>query len=225
MWSPFRDYNYAIHKLLQDAAAKHLGALHGRVLDVGCGSSPYRELLPPDAVYIGVDRRRQAHGALLAAADALPFADGSFDGVMCTEMIEQSPRPWLLANELARVLRPGGRLYLTAPFDWHFFDEPYDHFRFTTHGLRAILTDANFTIDEMEKVGGMFSAFGAKLLEQIVQGGWMPAARAVGLRRGSYFLAALGALPWNAMMMLVTPSLDRLSSRNPFSIAVVAVRS
>ncbi|HEX4462421.1 MAG TPA: class I SAM-dependent methyltransferase [Polyangia bacterium] len=225
MWSPFRDYNYAIHKLLEDAAARHLGALRGRVLDVGCGSSPYRELLPRDATYVGVDRRRQAHGALLAAADALPFADGSFDGVLCTEMIEQSPRPWQLADELARVLRPGGRLYLTAPFDWHFFDEPYDYFRFTTHGLRALLTDAGFTIDDMEKVGGMFSAFSAKLLEQIVQGGWLRAANAVGLRRGSYFLAALGALPWNATMSLVTPALDRLSSRNPFAIAVVAVRS
>jgi len=225
MWSPLRDYNYSIHKLLQDAARRHLGQLHGRVLDVGCGMSPYREFLPADAVYVGVDRLQQSHAALLAAADELPFADGSFDGVMCTEMIEQSPRPWRLIAELARVLRPGGRLYLTAPFDWHFVDEPYDYFRFTTHGVRALLNDAGLEVERMEKVGGMFSAFAGKLLEQIVLEGWMRVAGFVGLRRGTYFLAALGSLPWNATATLLAPVLDLLSNRNPFSVAVVAVRA
>jgi SAM-dependent methyltransferase len=225
MWSPLRDYNYAVHKLLEDAARRHLGALHGRVLDVGCGTSPYRELLPSDVEYVGVDRRRQAGSALLAVADALPFADGTFDGVICTEMIEQSPRPWQLVAELARVLRRGGRLYLTAPFDWHFFDEPYDYFRFTTHGVRALLVDGGFEIERMDKVGGMFSAFAGKLLEKIVQDGWLRAAERIGMRRGSYFLAAIASLPWNAAMTVLMPPLDRIGNRNPFSVAVTAVRT
>jgi SAM-dependent methyltransferase len=224
MWSPFRDYNYSVHKLLEEAARRHLGELHGRVLDVGCGPSPYRELLPPDARYVGVDYKRQPGVALIAAADALPFADGSFDGVMCTEMIEQSPRPWQLMAELARVIKPGGRLYLTAPFDWHFVDEPYDYFRFTTHGLCALLADAGFEVEVMERVGGMFSAFFGKLLEQIVQEGWLRVARAAGIRRGAYFAAALGALPANTALRVVGPTLDRLSQRNPFAVATRAVR-
>jgi SAM-dependent methyltransferase len=225
MWSPLRDYNYSVHKLLQDAARRHLGALHGRVLDVGCGTAPYRELLPADAVYIGVDRSRNSQAAVLGAADALPFADGSFDGVICTEMIEQSPRPWQMIAELGRVLRSGGRLYLTAPFDWHFFDEPYDYFRFTTHGVRALLSDGGFRIERMEKVGGMFSAFAGKLLEKVVQDGWLRAAHRIGLRRGSYFLAAIGSLPWNAAVTVLAPPLDRIGNRNPFSVAVTAVRA
>ena len=216
MWSPFRDYNYSVHKLLGDAARRHLGSLHGRVLDVGCGSAPYRELLPPDAVYYGIDRSAKTAAVVLGAADALPFADGSFDGVICTETIEQSRRPWRTVAELARVLRAGGRLYMTAPFDWHFF---------TTHGVRALLEDGGFAVEEMENVGGMFTAFGAKLVEQIVQGGWLPAARLAGLRRGAYFAAALGALPFNAAITAIGPHLDRLSRRNPFSVAVVAVRT
>jgi SAM-dependent methyltransferase len=225
MWSPFKDYNYSVHRLLEGAARRHLPGLHGRVLDVGCGTAPYRELLPVDAVYVGIDRSRHSAAALLGAADALPFADRSFDGVICTETIEQSPRPWQLVAELGRVLRPNGRLYMTAPFDWHFFDEPYDYFRFTTHGVRALLTDGGFEIEAMENVGGMFTAFAAKLLEQIVQGGWLPAARRAGIRRGAYFAAALAALPFNAALTVVGPHLDRLSERNPFSVAVVAVRA
>jgi hypothetical protein len=122
------------------------------------------------------------------------------------------------------VLRRGGRLYLTSPFDWHFFDEPYDYYRFTTHGVRVLLSDAGFDIEQMELVGGMFSAFSAKLLEQIVQGFWLPVAQRVGIRRGAYLIAALAALPWNATATRFAPTLDRLSKRNPFSIAARAVR-
>jgi SAM-dependent methyltransferase len=224
MWSPLRDYNYSIHKLLQDAARRHLRKLHGRVLDVGCGPSPYREFLRADAIYVGVDRSPEPHVSLLAAGEMLPFADGSFDGVMCTEMLEQSPRPWQVVPELARVLRPGGRLYVTAPFDWHFIDEPHDYFRFTTHGLRLLLEDAGFEIETLEMLGGMFSSFSAKLLEQIVVEGWLRVARAAGMRRGTYLVAALASLPWNVAATALAPLLDRLSTRNPFSIAAVAVR-
>lgn len=224
MWSPFRDYNYPIHRLLADAARRHLSDLHGHVLDVGCGTSPYRGYLPADARYLGVDRAAGSEARARVDFGALPFADGSFDGVICTEVIEQSPRPWQTLAELARVLRPGGRLYLTAPFDWHFFDEPYDYFRFTTHGVRALLEDAGFTVETIDPVGGLFSALGGKLLEDVVQGLWLPLARAAGITRGAYLAAALASLPWNLVATVALPPLDRLIARNPFSIAAKAVR-
>ena len=225
MWSPFRDYNYPVHRLLADAARRHLGQLGGRVLDVGCGTSPYREFLPAGARYVGLDRAAGAsHADVRGDVGALPFADGSFDGALCTEVLEQSPRPWQALAELGRVLRPGGRLYVTVPFDWHFFDEPRDYFRFTTHGLRALLDDAGFAVDELEPVGGLFSALGGKLLEELVQGAWLPLARALGVRRGAYFAAALAALPYNLLSTLALPRLDRLSARNPFAVAALARR-
>jgi SAM-dependent methyltransferase len=224
MWSPFRDYNYPVHRLLDAAARRQLADFSGRVLDAGCGTSPYRAYLPETVDYVGVDRTPGAHVRALVDIGALPFADGSFDGVLCTEMLSQSPRPWQLLAELARVLRPGGRLYLTAPFDWHFFDEPYDYFRFTTHGVRALLVEAGFTVERLEPIGGVFSAFGAKLLEDVVQDVWLPLTRAAGIQRGAYFAAALASLPWNLASTLVLPRLDRLVSRNPFSIAARATR-
>jgi SAM-dependent methyltransferase len=156
---------------------------------------------------------------------ALPFADGVFDGVLCTEVLEQSPRPWQIVRELARVLRPGGRLYVTAPFDWHFFDEPYDYFRFTTHGMRSLCEDAGLRVDVVEPVGGLFTALSGKLVEDVVQGVWLPVARAAGIKRGAYFLAALATLPWNLTSSALLPALDRTITRNPCSIAVRAVRA
>ncbi len=225
MWSPFRDYNYPVHRLLADAARRHVGDFRGRVVDLGCGTSPYRALLPADVEYVGVDRIRGPRVRALADLEALPFADASFDGALCTEVIEQSRRPWQVIAEVARVLRPGGRLYLTAPFDWHFVDEPYDYFRFTTHGVRALLEGAGLRVDVVEPVGGMFSALAGKLLEDLVQDGWLPLARAAGLKRGAYLAAALGSLPWNLASSAVLPRLDRLSPRNPFAVAARAVRA
>ncbi|MFP4394879.1 MAG: glycosyltransferase [Anaerolineales bacterium] len=90
------------------------------VLDVGCGST--RILLDLDNV-IGLDikigkvrymRRYDVHG-LTASAFALPFADESFDGLICSQVIEHIPYDPVLFNEMARLLKPGGRLILGTP--------------------------------------------------------------------------------------------------------------
>jgi SAM-dependent methyltransferase len=47
--------------------------------------------------------------------NALPFPDNFFDHVFSIEGIEHFENPWLFVRELCRVLKPGGRLYLTTP--------------------------------------------------------------------------------------------------------------
>lgn len=60
---------------------------------------------------------RRVEGNLLA----MPFADASFDFIICTEAIEHTPEPRKAVAELCRVLRPGGTLALTVPNRrWHF---------------------------------------------------------------------------------------------------------
>jgi SAM-dependent methyltransferase len=52
---------------------------------------------------------------LADANHRLPFATGSFDGVLCTEVIEHTENPTNLMRECARVLKPGGRFVLSTP--------------------------------------------------------------------------------------------------------------
>jgi SAM-dependent methyltransferase len=60
-------------------------------------------------------------------ASEIPAPDASFDVVLCTEMLEHVPEPIKVIGEIARLLRPGGRLILTAPLGSGLHQEPF-HF-------------------------------------------------------------------------------------------------
>jgi SAM-dependent methyltransferase len=100
-----------------------------RILDVGCGSGGFcRALAPlvaPDGRVVGVDcspaavdlatRLSAAEDPSLleftcADAEALPFADGSFDAAVCISVLEFCQRPDRALAEMRRVMRPGGRV-------------------------------------------------------------------------------------------------------------------
>ena len=121
----------------------------GRVLDVGCGSQPYRGLLSREAQYIGIDiADAEEHfgykmpDTIYYQGDIWPLEDASVDYILCTETLEHVADPVPFLAEAARVLRPGGMMLLTVPFSarWHFI--PYDFWRFTPSSLKHLLTQA-----------------------------------------------------------------------------------
>jgi SAM-dependent methyltransferase len=104
-----------------------------RILDAGCGNGRYSKFLlrwaDADAFIAGFDlsqrmlirarRRRQASRINHVAADLtkIPFASGFFDAVVCGYVLEHLPDPRIGLSELARVLRPGGKLLLLVTED------------------------------------------------------------------------------------------------------------
>jgi SAM-dependent methyltransferase len=102
-----------------------------RLLEAGCGAARLaRELLQrhPDAELTGleVDDRQHAKNLaepaprlafLRAGAEAVPFPDASFDGALMLKSLHHVPRPLMSTAlaELARVVKPGGWLYVSEP--------------------------------------------------------------------------------------------------------------
>jgi 2-polyprenyl-3-methyl-5-hydroxy-6-metoxy-1,4-benzoquinol methylase len=101
----------------------------GPVLDVGCGAGPgLRYISSRGARVVGIDPSiyalRQARGlitvdmAQMDAAARFPFADGAFGMVLANEVVEHVPDGVEFLRECARVLRPGGIVFLTTPNLW-----------------------------------------------------------------------------------------------------------
>lgn len=136
-----------------------------KLLDAGAGEGRYKTLLTEHAKleYVGIDfalgEKAWDYGDLDVVGNVLrlPFAEASFDVVVCTQVLEHVPEPKLLLTEIQHVLKPGGRLLLTAPLSYGLHQEPYDFFRYTEHGLRYLAKEAGFRETDLEQHGGYFT--------------------------------------------------------------------
>jgi SAM-dependent methyltransferase len=200
------------------AAAIPAGA---RVLDAGAGEAPYRELFT-HADYVTTDWTLSPHpGArqadVIAPLYELPLEDASFDHVLCTQVLEHVEDPLRVLSELCRVLRPGGRLWLTVPFVGELHEEPHDYFRYTPYALTSLCERAGLATVEVEPLSGYYTTI-AQLLRHCGP------ATGVTAERGDLPLRLLaGAL--RAVARVVT-RLDRLDRRRalPLGYGCRAVR-
>lgn len=122
----------------------------GRLLDVGCGSKPYRTLFSTED-YVGLEidsayARERGFADLYYDGRRFPLDDASFDVILCNQVLEHVFNPDEFLQEIARVLKPGGKLLLTVPFVWDEHEQPYDYARYSSFGLRHLLSQHGLTI-------------------------------------------------------------------------------
>jgi ubiquinone/menaquinone biosynthesis C-methylase UbiE len=148
-----------------------------RALDLGCGAGEFTaalaragaDVVGADVAEAALDRARSRHPEvefrLVPFDGPLPFADGSFDLVWSSEVIEHVADTARWLSELRRVLLPGGRLLLTTPSHGRLrvalggverFSEPLgDHLHlYTKHSLRTLLAEFDFGEVRVRAVDG-----------------------------------------------------------------------
>ena len=144
----------------------------GRILDVGCGSSRIIQGLTKG---VGLDiqlnklryLRRRVPMLVAGSLTHLPFREGAFRQMVCSEVIEHVPRDQVRLSEFHRVLVPGGTLVLGTPdysswvwnaIEWiygfccprGYANEHINHY--TEKGLRRELEANGFIIDDLKKI-------------------------------------------------------------------------
>jgi SAM-dependent methyltransferase len=129
--------------------------LQGSLLDVGCGTKPYREYFTVDD-YIGLEISDRSHDAAVQAdvfydGRTFPFDADRFDSVTLFQVLEHVFEPDAFLAEVRRVLKPGGRLLITVPFVWDEHEQPYDYGRYSTFGLRHLLDRNGFNVEIMQR--------------------------------------------------------------------------
>jgi SAM-dependent methyltransferase len=145
------------------------GRARGRVIDIGCGDRWVEPFLSSSCAYLALDfpptgkLMYRAHPHVFASASALPLPDQSVDTVLLIEVAEHLAQPASAFAEIARVLRPGGRLLMSVPFLYPIHDAPHDYQRWTVHGLVRSLEASGLTVGLAQHTHGSAESAGLLL--------------------------------------------------------------
>lgn len=91
---------------------------------------------------------------------ALPFADSSEEAILCLSVLEHVENPWKAAEELYRVLKPGGYLFVHVPFLFYYHAERgyyKDYWRFTEDSVEILFK--RFSIREFIPIRGAIGSW------------------------------------------------------------------
>jgi len=175
-WSDESDHGFIGNHLVERGIAQLSPSLKGELIDVGCGTQPYRAYYAHATRVTACDfDATRGNVDFACPAHAIPVEDDSFDCVFCTEVIEHVPDPDAVWREFYRVLRPGGKVLLTAPMYWPSHERPYDFYRYPEHGLRRLACEAGFEIVNLLPRGGVWAFLGQVILHvmpQYLKFGW-----------------------------------------------------
>ena len=168
---------YTIRKLLLQNINASLPIFKGTLVDLGCGSMPYRSYIKKHAnieKYIGVDWANSPYHNTIPPdvywdGINIPLGENMADTCIATEVFEHLPNATEVAKEINRILKPNGVLFITVPFFWPFHEVPFDEYRYTPFSLRRILKEAGFQNEKIKigATGGWFATL-AQVMEQVV---------------------------------------------------------
>ncbi len=201
-----------------------------RVLDVGAGPNRYRSLFS-HCRYVAQDFCKYKgpeweYGKIEVVSDlALPFLDGSFDLVVCTEVLEHIPHPIQALKEFARILRPRSRVLLTAPLGSGIHQAPYHFYGgFTPYWYQKFLAESGFEDIRVEANAGFFKHFGQESARLVALLG---APGTLGLKGwGLRVTQWIAAVPFVLLIPAFCAFLDRFDRDKEYTVGyfVSAVR-
>jgi len=145
------------------------------LLDVGSADGPSVRWLDNHGkrLMLDIDPRGLQPGGVCGSAMALPFADETFDVACAFDVVEHCEPEAIALAELARVLRPGGRLLISVPayqWAWTAFDEENGHHRRYTRprAERAVEAAGLEVTRSTYAFAGVFPFFAAERLTRRV---------------------------------------------------------
>jgi SAM-dependent methyltransferase len=123
---------------------RHL--MKGKILDLGCGDWMFGKYLLAGEDYKRADfYRTETVDIVTDIMDMKEINSNTYDTIICTDVLEHIPNPFKATEEIGRIIKKGGLLFLTTPFNFWLHGEPFetgkDYWRLTDQSLKYLLSD------------------------------------------------------------------------------------
>jgi SAM-dependent methyltransferase len=129
------------------------------ILDAGAGPAPYKFFFT-HTKYESTDFSHSPYKNnkidFTCNLQKIPKPKNNYDVIICTEVLEHLEYPQKALNEFFRILKKGGKLFLTTSQGRELHQEPYNFFYFTKYGLESLLKNAGFKEYKITSKGGFF---------------------------------------------------------------------
>ncbi len=153
-----------------------------RVLDAGSGNIDEQrlrnELLATGAKLDTLDFLPGAGIDIVADITNTGLAPNSYDVILCMQVLEHVQDPGAVCRELARLVKPGGWIALTAPQSAWLHNLPWHYFHFTREGFALLCKAADLEMQLISPQGGHFMQLGnilhysCRVVEAHARGKW-----------------------------------------------------
>lgn len=149
------------------------------ILDLGCGDAFFEEQYPERFIGLDVEtervsqaHQRGVHNLVLGSAEALPFVDASFDGVLMKDVLEHFylEQAFRILHEVTRILQLDGVLVITTTKNTQIFWDKPDHVRpYSNKWVRRVLVQevGQYRLIAAQELSGGIRGFGKLRLEWV----------------------------------------------------------
>ena len=153
-----RNYHYLIEVFIKKISERY-DKEGKKILDIGAERCPFKHYFQKMS-YFSLDIKQNKDKTIDFIGDlnqGLPeIKDKSFDYILCTQVLEHIRRPEKAFQEFSRILKKGGRLFLTTHMCYDEHMVPNDYFRFTRYGLKYLGESNGFFLEHIKAQGGIF---------------------------------------------------------------------
>lgn len=182
------------------------------VLDAGSGDAPYRSLFDHaryESADFGALDKHYDPPTYVCDLRAIPVEDERFDRVISTQVLEHMPDPAAVMAEFARIVKPGGEVWMSAPLFYEEHEQPYDFYRYTQFGWKHLAEQAGLEVKSIDWLEGYYGTLSYQLR---TAAGYVRAGDAALAARGPLGRAALkaGVPPLKVTFVLLSRLFSRL---------------
>ena len=137
----------------------------GNVLDLGSGMGGFAQSKPEEIKLFGIERDLEVSNfssgyeqivQMQIGSKALPFENNFFSAVLARDILEHIEEPWLVVDEIHRIMKPGGIFICSVPKpDPKVVWSDYTHVRgFTYHAINSLVENSGFTVKDIFLMSG-----------------------------------------------------------------------